>query len=264
MPYADRAEGINRKIAGMVNRLLHDPAQPAEVQAGVKILDATDAFYGRNMRKFEQEAVDKIVKKMRAGFVDDAGALAKIVFDPDSTVGRENARRLLGPQLWRAVHAADVQQIIRDSRGLAGDLDAATFARQVRQRLRDGVWTNQDISEKAARLAGQVLATDGKIPLQALPSDTVATLLQRATDYAAEAKQLAKERPLDVLSSELKRIGGEHVKALGAAKAARLKEPLGFLTAPDASVRIMESTARILDNPDLLIAAAQRFASNSS
>ncbi len=263
MPYADRAEGINRKISGMVNRMLHDPAQSAEVQAGVKVLDATDAFYSKNMSKFEQEAVDKIVKKMRSGNFEDAPALAKIAFDPDSTVGRDTVRRLLGPQLWKAVHGADVQGMLKSSTNTLGEIDAGRFAQQVAGRVRQGVWGAADLPEKATRLANQVLATEGKIPLRALPGDTVATLLQRAADYTEEAKLLAKEKPLETLEAELKQIASDHRREVAAARTARRNAPLGFLTLPDASVRVMESADRIIGDPDLMIAAANKFGDKS-
>ncbi len=263
MPYADRAEGINRKISGMVNRMLHDPAQSAEVKAGVKILDATDGFYSKNMGKFEQNAVDQIVKKMRTGNFEDAPALAKIAFDPDSTVGRDTVRKLLGPELWKAVHGADVQGLLKSSTNTLGEIDAGRFAQQVAGRVRQGVWDAADLPAKTTRLANQVLASEGKIPLHALPGDNVTTLLQRAADYAEEAKVLAKEKPLETLEAELKQIASDHRREVAGARTARRNAPLGFLTLPDASVRVMESADRIIGNPDLMIAAATKFGAAS-
>jgi len=263
-PYADVAEGVKRNLAGMINRALHSPQQSLQVQAGVKIIDAADAYAERNLSKYDAEMVNLLVKKMRTGprgdrFVGDANKLADIVFKPDATAERETVRRLLGPDLWKAVHAADVDKMVATSK-LGEGLDAVAFAKQVSNRVREAVWSPNDISAKSTRLAQQILASEGQIPLKYLPGDTVATLLQRAMDYKAEAAAVAKTNPLGTLAEETKVIEHQYSREAGEMAAARAKDPLGFLAHTEKGI---EAATTILRDPDLSLAAVARFGAAS-
>jgi len=263
MPYNDLLEGRRKHLAGIVNKWMHDPSQPPAVKAGVDIIDRWDTWYAKNIGRFDQEAVQTIAKKMKAGFVDDAPALAKLVLDPNSTVNRENVKKLLGPTLWKAVHAADVSRVIESSRDALGKVDSTTFARQVLDRARTKLWDESDLGQRTIQLAKQVeaMAPKGRIPLDAMPGDTVASLLQRANTFAAEAKQAAAVDPIKLLNQETTRIEAERAAAQKEMTAEFRKSPLNFLTEP--TVGAIEAGERILNSPDLTLAVAHRFGTDS-
>jgi hypothetical protein len=255
-----------KQLAGIVDSWMRAPSQPPQIKAGMAIIDQWDQYYSKNMGKFDQQAVQTIVQKMKEGFVDDAPALAKLVFDKDSTVNRENARKLLGPTLWKAVHAADAQAVLQGSIDQSGKIDAGRLSQLVTERLRSGLWTGSDVGEKTLALAQKVAAMKGKIPIDPVPGEGVLQTLQRANQFATEAKRLADIHPLELLKQETARLNAERAAAKKAISADATSGPLGFLAEGlpgEQTVGAIEAARRIMNNHDLMLAAATHFGADS-
>lgn len=257
-PNATAVDHQAKQLARIVDEWMHSTTQPANVRAGVSMIDRWDDYYARNMGKFDQQAVQTIVQKMRAGFVDDAPALAKLVFDKDSTVSRENIRRLLGPTLWRAVQGADVKALIDASTNAeTKQIDAGNLARLVEQRV--PLWGDSTMGPQLQKLARQVSQIKGRVPLDAQPGDDLPQILQRANDFAAQAKALAAHDPIGLLEQETKRLDGETGRARGQLNRAAKADPLNFMATSGA----IEAAERIMSSHDLTLAAAHRFGTDS-
>jgi len=238
---------------------MHDPSQSPAIKNAVQLIDATDKQYGDFVKGYQQHMVDLVTKEMKTGYVQDADKLADLLFKPGQTAARENAQQKLGPDLWRAVQAADVKKMMSEST-VEGVFDGSSFAKHFLDRIESGSYGKNNFAEKTQQLARQLLMKEGVIPLEARQGDTVATLLQRAADYSSKAEALAKENPLGAMSQEIKSIE-RHYKQLGAQDAKeRASDPLNFLTRTQLA---LDSAKRIIESPDLSLAAATRFGPDS-
>lgn len=280
-------EGVYKFFANKIDKVLHDAEAVPALKEAATILDRGDKFYARNMPRFSDEMVKAVVKGVKSGMPADPEALASLIFRGNETARMREMRKILGPSLWGAVQAADTKAMLDASKTLIpGQVDAVKFAEQVLTRVQNGVLEN-GYSRMQARqmetLARQVMAAEGKIPLEAMPGDTVATLMGRASDYLKLADDLAKTNPLQFFERETKRVEqafADRTKRLTEAQKAETKageqteaelraafeaenraDPLHFLA--NSSAGAIRSADRILRDPDLLIAAASRFGAKS-
>lgn len=260
-PNSDAVDHQAKELARAVDGWIHDAAQPGQVKAGVALLDRWDDYYAKNMSRFHQQAVQTIVQKMKEGFMDDAPALAKLVLDPDSTMNRENIRKLLGPTLWKAVQGADAKAVMQASVDATGQIDAKRLVTLVQQKLRSGVWQGSDIGEGAVKAAQKLGLVRGAIPLKALPGEDIAQTLQRAVSLADEATALAKANPIGMLEQEAKRLAEEQTRGHRDINQAIQQGPLGFLVQPTTGA--IEAATKIINSPDLFLAAAEHFGTDS-
>lgn len=254
-------DGVNIHFNNRINEVLHNPEATGNLRIAAQMLDATDQSYGASMRVFNDKQLKTVIKGIESGLPADATELFSAVVRSGRSDLTNWVRENVGPTLWNGVRAADVQEMLNASRSLVpGEIDGAKFIAEVLKRHRDGMLEAVH-GPNAARLmqqAQRVGVADGSLPIAARPGDTLTELVQRAEQAAERARVLARERPLDTLEQEVKRITREHTAEVGKARAA---DPLGFLMKP--SVGATEAVNRILAKEDTILAAAARFGEKS-
>ena len=254
-------DGAYKFFANRVDEALHTGGTP-ELELAGRLLDATDRWYGEQIRPLQDARIQAVIKGLESGLPADP----KVLFDTIVKEGRSDLTRdiaaKVGPNLWAGVKAADVQNMLDNARSLVpGQIDGNAFARQVLDRYRLGMLEavhGPDVTAKLLEQAQRVAMLSGKLDIPTRPGDTVLDVIARARNAEKIAKAAADKDPLKTLNTEMKRITNEQRKKLAQQ---RRTDPLGFIY--DPTVGTNEAVNKILDKEDLMFAAAAQFRSDS-
>jgi hypothetical protein len=255
-------EGVYKFFAKQVDDALHDVDAVPELKLAAQLLDATDKWYGEQIRPLQDARIQAVVKGLESGLPADP----KVLFDTLVKEGRTDLTRkvagLIGPNLWAGVKAADVQQMLEASKSLVPDvIDGNAFTREVLSRSRSGMLEavhGKEASAKLLQQAQNVAALNGKLDIPVRPGDKMADIIGRAREAAAAAKAAADKDPLATLGKETKKIIANHQRELANT---RNTDPLGFIYKP--TVGAAQAVDKILESEDLILAAGGRFGENS-
>lgn len=264
---SDIRNGTYKHFNNVVDEVIHDAGAAPNLRAAAQALDQADAFYRENIPIFNARELQAVMRGVEAGEPANPIALFNTLVKADQPQMTARIRELVGPNLWSAVQAAHVQDLMRRSMStsVAGQVDGRAFARNVLADLNNGLLEQVQNPQMVQQLRQQVdllAMADGKIPIPAANGDRMLDIIAKARAADEQAKQVARTDPLVALKREGARIDQEERRAMAQAGRARKAEPLGFLF--DATVGTQEAANRVLGNPDLLVAAADKFGRNSS
>lgn len=262
----DVREGAYRFFQNRVDRIIEASAQQhPQLAEAVGMLNRADAYYAKNIPRFNHQVVKTLTRALESGMPADATELAGLVMRDGRTELIRDVRKVVGRPLWSAIQAADIQTMLNESRTLVpGEINGAKFASQVLDRIKTGVLDAAYDPQTAKMLRAQaqrIAIMDGKLPITALPGDTVVSLIEKARLAADRTEQIAASDPLRALNGEIRRLSQETARAERGARQARGKDPLGFLYEPTALA--VKSAEKILGSEDLIMATAERFGHNS-
>jgi uncharacterized protein YoaH (UPF0181 family) len=264
---SDIRNGTYKHFNNVVDEVIHDAGAAPNLRAAAQALDQADAFYRENIPIFNAKELQAVMRGVEAGEPANPIALYNTLVKADQPQMTARVRELVGPNLWSAVQAAHVQDLMRKSmsKTVPGQVDGRAFARNVLEDYNNGLLQqvqNPQMVEQLMRQVNLLGMADGKIPIPAVNGDRMLDIVAKARAAEEQAKNLARTDPLVALKKEGSRIDQEERRALAQAGRGRKAEPLGFLF--DATVGTQEAANRILGNPDLLVAAADKFGRTSS
>lgn len=262
---SDFQNGTYKFLAKHVDDVLHDPKAAPELQTAAHLLDATDRSYSQNIKIFNDSRLGAVVKGLESGQPADP----KLLFDTLVKEGRSDlireVEKMVGPNLWAGVRAADVQEMLDAAKSLVpGQIDGGAFAREVLKRERANMLKavhGNEMTEKLLKQAQNISMLDGKLDIAVRPGDTITEIIGKARASADTVKVEAKADPLGVLNREMKTIEREHNQQVSKMKAERKNDPLGFLY--DLKLGASDAAHTILQSEDLILASAARFGEKS-
>lgn len=258
-------DGAYKFFAKRVDEVLHNPGAVSELKEAARLLDEADRFYAANMAIYKDRQIKAVMRGLEGGEPADPRVLADVLLKSGRSDLINRAKELIGPNLWSAVKAADVQDLLAASKGLEpGKIDGVAFIRQVLDRDRSGLLETVHGKEMAGRLrtqAQQIQALSGRLDVDVLPNDTVSSLVQKARAAAVAEKEAAALNPLGTLERETKRIEKEGQRAQSHLARDRSREPLGHLYKP--TMGAVQAAEEILAKEDLMFAAAAKFGQQS-
>ena len=261
----DFQQGAYKHFEAAINAALHDTASRPELAAAVKMLDETDKLYGNAIRPFNDRRIQAVMDGLRAGLPGDPGLLFNTVVKEGRPELVRKVAEMVGPNLWAAVKAADLQEMLQASRSLTeGAIDGRTFAREVLKRQRKGMLETVHgpaMTEKLLEQARYLEMLDGRLDIPVRLGDTITMAISRARAAADAAKQAAAKDPLQLLRDETQQIEQNYAKTRKALSDERKASPLNFLHNPTLGAK--EAADAILKNEDLILAAAARFGEQS-
>jgi len=264
----DVKQGTFKFFANRVDEILNDPGAVPELQEAARALRAADDFYRDAIRPLTDKHIQAVVSGLESGMPADP----KNLFDTLVREGRSDltrtVARLVGPNLWAGVKAADVQAMLNASKTLVPDqIDGRAFARQVLERHRNASGDmleavhGREASAKLIEQARRIEMLGGRLEIPVRPGDTVTEIIARARAAGDAAKAVAKQDPLGTLKREMGGIEAAAKKESAELRAKRLAGPFGFLLKPTTGAA--EAVDRILGSEDLILAAAARFGEDS-
>jgi hypothetical protein len=262
---SDVRNGTLKFLDGKINEVLHPIEENAapQIKEASKLLKLADGFYRENMGPLNHTQLKTLVKAMDAGGVAaDPKQLLKVAIRDGSTEVANIIKKTVGPQTWNAMRAADVKEMMQQSRTLAedGSIDAVKFAKQVLDRKQNNVLEVLHGKEGAARLEQQaryVQQLKGDLPIHPKPGDTVADTILRARAAAEDLEKQADADPFKLLKKETQTMLRDHAALQKKLAAERSAHPLNFLLDPNVGAN--KAIDRIVKDPDLIVAASRAF-----
>jgi hypothetical protein len=256
---SDVKNGALKHMEHGINDTLHAVENQPELREASRLLRLADDFYRENMGPLNDQQIKSLVKALDSGLQADPKALLKVAIREGKTEVANTIRNTVGPTTWDAMRAADVLDMLAQSRTLAADnaIDGTAFAKQVLDRKRNGVLEVLHGSQGAARLEQQARYIEqlrGKLDIHPRPGDTANDIILRARSAAADAENLAKADPLKAMQNEMRKVEATVKKEF---MATRKPDPLAFLT--NATVGANAAVDRLLGDPDLIVAASRAF-----
>jgi len=262
----DVQDGAYKLFSGRVNQIIQAKDGDPLFQEAAKALNDIDAGYGKNMKVFKDKTIQSVVSAVEAGVPADPRILANTILKEGRTDLIDKVRKMVGPNYWNAVKAADLQEMMDMSKSLVpGQVDGRAFARQVLERDRANMLDAVHGPQTARQLRTQaqyIAMLDGKLDIPSQGGDTIVDLIAKARSAADLAKQEAARDPLKTLNKEMASIERDFARQRSALQRTRRDDPLGHLY--DPTVGATEAADRILGSEDLIFAAAARFGENSS
>ena len=255
-------DGVYKFFAKQVDDIIHSAAAVPELKTAAQLLDATDKWYGEQIRPLQDARIEAVMKGLESGLPADP----KVLFDTLVKEGRTDLTRkvaqLIGPNLWAGVKAADVQQMLDASKTLVPDvIDGNAFTREVLSRQRTGMLEavhGKEASAKLLQQAQNIAMLNGKLDITVRAGDKMADVIAKARTAAEAAKEAANKDPLATLNKEIGKIRADHQRQLAQT---RKTDPLGFIYNP--TVGADQAVNKILDSEDLILAAGARFGEKS-
>ena len=261
----DVRDGIFKLFSGKVNEVIQARGAAPELREAAKVLNDIDASYGKNMKTFKDKTIQSVVSAVEAGVPADPQLLANTILKEGRTDLIDKVRKMVGPNYWNAVKGADLQEMLDQSKSLIpGQIDGKRFVAQVMDRDRNNMLEavhGKDVANRLRQQAQYVAMADGKLPIPASPNDTITSLIQKAREATQAAKSEASIDPLKVLQRDMRGIESDYNKQLAGLRKTRSQDALGHLY--DPTVGASEAAEKILKNPDLISAAANRFGESS-
>lgn len=250
-----------------IDAFVGDTSRETSLANAARALNATDKWYGENIRLFEARNLKTIMDGLRAGEPADPAKLAEAILKPGHSDLTREILDKIGPNLANAVRAADVQSMLDASKTLVpGQINGRAFAKEILDREQANMLHSvhgRVQGDKLLKQAQMIEALEGRIDIPVRPGDTAMDVVARARQAAEQAETAAKQDPLKALQSEMRKIEGQQKQAV----AQRLKEqkktdPLSFLY--DPTVGASASVNRILKSEDLILAAGAQFGQDST
>src|SRR5580700_889290 len=261
----DVKQGTFKFFANRVDEILNDANAVPELKAAAKQLREADNFYRENMGAFNDKRIQAVMDGLDAGLPADP----KVLFDTIVKEGRSDLTRkvseMVGPNLWAGVKAADVREMLEQSKSVTGEIDGKRFVSQVLERYRSGMLEavhGKEVTQKLLQQAQNIEALAGRLNIPVRPGDTIRDVIETARAAGEAAKAAAKQDPLGTLTREMKGIERQLAATKQTArKNLKTNNALDFLY--DESVSASEAVDKILGSEDLIIAAASKFGPSS-
>lgn len=258
----DVKQGTFKYFANRVNEIINDAKADPRLVAASQQLRATDKFYHDNMGPLQDRRIQAVMDGLESGLPADP----KILFNTIVKEGRsdltKHIEKLVGPNLWAGVKAADVKEMLDQSKSIVpGQIDGRRFVQEVLERHRSGTLEavhGKEVSTKLIKQAQTIAALDGKIDMPVNPGDTLKDVIDRARFASEAAEKAADKDPIGTLAREIRSIEIEHKAKLAKQ---RRNDPLGFLY--DMKIGATAAIDKIIGSEDLYLAAATRFGENS-
>lgn len=254
---SDVKNGALKHMQNGIDDVLHSVENQPQLREASRMLRLADDFYRENMGPLNDSQIKSLVKALDSGLQADPKALLKIAIKDGKTEVANTIRNTVGPSTWDAMRGADVVEMISQSRLLDGTIDGMKFAKQVEDRLQNGVLGVLHGEQGAARLttqAKEIMQLRGTLPINVRPGDTANDVILRAVSAAQDAKNLSKADPLKAMQNEMRKVEAAAKKEFAANQK---PDQLAFLN--NATVGANEAVDSILKSPDLIVAASRAF-----
>ena len=265
---SDVRNGTFKHFNNVIDDVINDLGREGSaLRPAAEALAQADAFYRQNIPIFNAKELAAVMRGVEAGEPANPIALYNTLVKADQPQMTARIREMVGPNLWSAVQAAHVDDLMRRSMSTSvrGAVDGPAFARNVLADENSGILRQvQDraMTDQLLRQADLIAMSRGKLDIPVAPGDRMVDVIAKARAADEAARKAGTTDPLVALKKAGDQITREERAAAGRARSERNKEPLGFLF--DAKVGTQEAADRVLGNPDLLLAAADKFGRTSN
>jgi hypothetical protein len=204
-PLGQRTGNV-RRMASAVNSAIGNTADVVGQAAAVQ-LRAADKLYSDGIAKFNNTAINRIVRELRTGIVPEPNYVASLIMQEQNPQLAKTIFAMLPQNVQTNVIKADLNNLINQAsrRGEDGVLrmDGASFMRALddHKPILDAVYPPKSAAALRQH-AMELAAFDGKVDVTGLKTPTAITnQLERAVGAARAADEFVKTNPLGALST---------------------------------------------------------------
>jgi len=105
-------KGDHLFLANAVDDAIQAAEEDPSATAAIRALRTVDGQYKRGIAKFNDLTFKQIVKSVRSGMPPDPQKIASMMLQPGQTAKVGVMRKMLGEEVWKRVHSADLQNIL--------------------------------------------------------------------------------------------------------------------------------------------------------
>lgn len=259
---SDIKNGQVKYFANQIDNLLQSGAEGTDLHLAARMMNANDAWYGKQIGIFDSSEIGAVMKGLKGGEAADPAKLYSTLVKPNNTDAINRVHEVVGDNVWAGVKSAQKTNWLQKA-GTAdpNKPDAVKFADEVVSAYHNGTLMSvqgKEEGEKLFKLAQMIHAMNGKIDVNVNPGDTAFDIMRKAYRAGVESEALAKSDPLKALPVEIRKM---ERMASAEARAAKNKDPLAFLS--DKTTGANAAVEKILGNEDLIIATEARFGRDS-
>ena len=263
---SDFKNGALKHFAGKVDSVIQNVPKGSEAETAIKMLNATDEWYGEQVKVFNARNIKTVMDGLKAGEPADPTALRDVIVKPGQSDLTKKLLEMVGPNMAAAIRAADVKEMLNAARTAnPGEIDVAKFAHEVVGRYQDDVLHvlhGKEGAEKLLKQAQDILGLEGKLTIKALPGDTTRDVVMKAQAAKEAADAAAKADPLKALQVGTRKLQIDQQRAQRLSREQVSEGPLNFLY--NADYGAVKAADTILKSEDLLFAAAGKFGRDSA
>ena len=126
-------EQLRRAQDVAIGQAAADPA----VAPAINLLRSLDSTYAEGIRKFKDAALNRMVNQAKTGIAPDPGRVAADVLKPEQSARAAEIKKMVGPDVWRRVGAADWQNVMATATDVqTGEVSARRLAAAIKARDR--------------------------------------------------------------------------------------------------------------------------------
>ena len=261
---SDTKNGALKYFSHQVDNLIQQAGEHPAFSDAVRLLNENDRWFAAERPVFNSREMRTVLRGLESGEPADPEQLFKALVRPGSTDLIARTEQVVGPNLWNGVRAAQRQQWLRNARAGQFDntVDAGKFASEVLDAHNNGTLfavQGRQQGEALLQQAQQIAMLDGRLDVNFRPNDTAFDVFREARLAAERAAKEADTNPLAVLTQQTRQVVRDVARERNEG---RRTDPLRFLT--DKSFGYDRAVNKILESPDLIMAAAQRFDEDSA
>ncbi len=259
-------KGAYKHLSSQVDKILHDSEASPSLKEAAKTLDFADEFYAKNMRQFNNATMENLVKQIKDGLPPDPVKIARMVAQNGEMATLDRVLRIGGEPLRKRVAAADLQDVLAQSRKLGSqNIDPKELLNALTERQNNRTLTRLYGSQGNALMlyATRLAAKGGSIPISSfnpvgiMERDGFMRALEAANRIQDKITELTKKKPMEIMEAFLKP-AKERIAQLEKAFGGRLSaDMMKFLRDPELLAE--KAASRVLDSEELLEEAARRF-----
>lgn len=191
-----------------VNTAFGVAEQDPRAAAALALKRQADAWYAKNIEKFKDATVNKLVRDTQAGMPPDPEVVARTVLRPGQTARARELKGMLPEATWRKVVGADFDNMITTATRQVDGVDVVrgvTLLKEIEKRgdIFDVTYSPRlaaQIRDYAKRLA----ARDGAVPVADLTPDNFSLALARANQRIEGREAFLNEHFLGSLADPKK------------------------------------------------------------
>lgn len=230
-------KGRIRKLLTQIDGAFDAASERGDIGGAVLMMRDVDKHYFEGIRKFEDARLNSVVKSVKSGLPPTPQTVAEYMTNPKFAAHTEEFKKILGPELWQKVQAADFKNILAEATR-KGQLDAAAMAAAIERRgpafdVTHGMKEARELRAIAQRLSERPEA----IPVAALDTPRFTDALRSLDKALAAHKNFTEQEWLATMAKP----GFEHDAALShivqPGHEDRLVRAFGFFgeTSPEAA-----------------------------
>lgn len=261
--------GPYQHLAGIVDELIHSEDNQPQIRQAAQILDKADAYYAKEMARFQDHVVQSMVDNVRAGLPPDPVVISRQIMQGGANQGArlKDILNIAGPTGTDQIRSADLSDMLETSKfEMSEDLDPKRLLTEVDHRFRNGTLPllyGPDGAREIMTLTKRLAARSGHFPLESLEQGDFRTLLQQANVVSDEVDRLAKVNPIKMMEAAVNEGKTRIKEATTGFKEAKRADILGHYANPQ--MMAAAAAEELLDAKNLprLREAITRWGENS-